>query len=353
MEKNIRILPFNGNEQSWHEWSAKFMARADMLGYSEALMEDSASPRPRKKKSGDEDGLEVEYNKAAYNQLILCCEGRAFNIVNNAKSEKYPRGDAALAWTSLKRRYQIETAAGKMELKQKFANSKLRRGQDPDEWLLELELLRIRLANMGSLIADEDFITHVINNLTQDYSELVTSLEGALEELRIGVLKERILSFHRRKSATEYTELHYAQSHNRKQLQSPNGKPDHKTGRGAWRPERNQCYWCLKKGHTVAQCKQRLSGKGSTRRPDGTYYQGKLSREMSEKRTDQSSSFAAASFCLETTGTEIAVNSTLISEGIAEIGREMWLVDSGCNQHISPFREDFQDLRPTIVTCIF
>ncbi len=116
-EKSIRTLPFDGNEQSWHEWSSKFMARADMLGYSEALLEDSTSPRSRKKESGDEQELEVEYNKIAYNQLILSCEGRAFSIVNNAKSERHPKGDAALAWRSLKKRFQVETAAGRLELK--------------------------------------------------------------------------------------------------------------------------------------------------------------------------------------------------------------------------------------------
>ncbi len=50
-------------------------------------------------------------------------------------------------------------------------NLKLKRGQDPDEWLLELELSRIRLEDMGSKMKDEDYIAHVLNNLTKDYSE--------------------------------------------------------------------------------------------------------------------------------------------------------------------------------------
>ncbi len=31
----------------------------------------------------------------------------------------------------------------------------------------------------------------------------------------------------------------------------------------------------------------------------------------------------------------------------------MWLIDSGCNRHISPFREDFKSMRGTDVTCTF
>ncbi len=277
VEKAIRTLPFDGNEQSWHEWSAKFIARADMLGLLPALTQDNRSPTKGKEESSEEseDGYDKhEYNKTAYNQLILCCEGRAFNIVNNAKSEKYPRGDAALAWENLKRRYQIETAAGKMELKLKFASSRLRRDQDPDEWLLELELLRICLADMGSPITEEDFITHAINNLTQDYSELVTSLESDLEGLKIEILKERIMSFHRRKSTGEYTELNHIRSNSRKQKKSFNNGTHPKMNGATWKAERNQCYWCLRLGHTVKDCERCLAGESCSRRPDGTYYIG-------------------------------------------------------------------------------
>ncbi len=223
-EKNIRILPFDGNEQAWYEWSAKFVARADMLGLLAALTQEDTFPIKGKEgirdasEDDDDESYKCERNEAAYNQLILCCEGRAFSIVNNAKSNRYPKGDAALAWANLKRRFQVETAAGKMELKTKFANMKLKSGQNPDDWLLDLELLKIRLAEMGSIIADEDLITHIIN-MTPEYSELVTSLEGTLEVLKIGVLKERILSFHRRKSVSEYIELNHAQSSNENQSQ--------------------------------------------------------------------------------------------------------------------------------------
>ncbi len=232
-----------------------------------------------------------------------------------------------------------------MELKLKFSSLKLLGGQDPDEWLLELDLLRIRLDEMGSPVTDEDFIAHVLNNLTPEYSELITSLEGTLESLVVEVLKERILSFYRRKSAGDYAELNHIQSNSRNQ--------HHKTDGNTWKPGRNQCYWCLRKGHTVLQCRQRSNGKGSTRRPDGTYYKGKLSREITEKKKDHNNSFMAASFCLETTNEKTVANSTQVSQGITERGSGMWLVDSRCNKHTSPHREDFQNMRPTNVTCIF
>ncbi len=229
----------------------------------------------------------------------------------------------------------------------------MRSGQDPDKWLLELDLLRIRLEETGSTVPDEDLIAHVISNLTQEYSELVTSLEGDLEGLKVEALKDRILSFHRRKTAEEYVELHYTQGNNRKMTQSLSRRQDRRTDRTTWKPGKDQYYWCLKKGHRVSQCRVRLNGKGSTRRPDGTYYQGKLSREMPEKKGDQNNSFMAASFCLEAASKETVMNSAEITEGITKTESEMWLVDSGCNKHISPHQEDFRNMRPTDITCIF
>jgi hypothetical protein len=45
----------------------------------------------------------------------------------------------------------------------------------------ELEDLRIRLEDMGSIISDNQFMIHVLNNLTTDYN-----LQLALMEKRVG-----------------------------------------------------------------------------------------------------------------------------------------------------------------------
>ncbi len=36
-ERAIKIIPFSGAEGGWREWSAKFLARARLHGYIEAL----------------------------------------------------------------------------------------------------------------------------------------------------------------------------------------------------------------------------------------------------------------------------------------------------------------------------
>ncbi len=62
----------------------------------------------------------------------------------------------------------------------------------------------------------------------------------------------------------------------------------------------------------------------------------------------------ATSFCLEAMKDNAIVTYSMHDhQDINEIGAGMWLIDSGCNKHISPFRKDFRNVRETDITCTF
>ncbi len=63
----------SGVPSLWNEWSAKFMARADMLGYLQVLIKDGVALPDIKEELSEEAEYYRECNKMAYNQLILCC----------------------------------------------------------------------------------------------------------------------------------------------------------------------------------------------------------------------------------------------------------------------------------------
>ncbi len=107
------------------------------------------------------------------------------------KTEALPNGDARTAWIALKERYQVENATSKVELKRQFDELVMKDGQDPDDWFMEMDHLRNQLQAMGSKVQDEDYVAHVLTNLTAEYSELVTVLEGDLEGLTIQKLREK------------------------------------------------------------------------------------------------------------------------------------------------------------------
>ncbi len=59
-----------------------------------------------------------------------------------------------------------------MDLKRQFAESELSYGQDPDEWMMNLDYTRNRLRGMKSMMEDDDYIGHVLSHLTSDYRSL-------------------------------------------------------------------------------------------------------------------------------------------------------------------------------------
>jgi hypothetical protein len=53
----------------------------------------------------------------------------------------------------------------------------LKKGQDPDILITELEDYRMRLDELGSRISDNQFILHILNNMTEDYDLQLAMIE--------------------------------------------------------------------------------------------------------------------------------------------------------------------------------
>jgi hypothetical protein len=67
-----------------------------------------------------------------------------------------------------------------VKLEKQFRLLSLKKGQDPEIWITELEDLCVNLENMGSCITENQFMTDILNNLTSDYD-----FELALMERRV------------------------------------------------------------------------------------------------------------------------------------------------------------------------
>jgi hypothetical protein len=65
-------------------------------------------------------------------------------------------------------------------LEKQFRQFSLKKGQDPDIWITELENYRMRLEEMGSKISENQFILHILNNMTDDY------------DLQLAMMKKRV-----------------------------------------------------------------------------------------------------------------------------------------------------------------
>jgi hypothetical protein len=68
-----------------------------------------------------------------------------------------------------------------VNLEKQFRELSSKKGQDPDVWITEIEVLHVKLENMGSCIIENQFMIHIQNNLTSDYD-----LQLAVMERRVG-----------------------------------------------------------------------------------------------------------------------------------------------------------------------
>ena len=177
-EKSIRIISFSGKRSDWRVWSRKFLAVAEKRGYKKIL---TGALELTSTSSAEDQQLGVN----AYNDLLLAMtETISFGLVDESKSAICPEGDAAKAWGKLMRRFESKTSASKVKLMGQLHASKLtKKSKDPEVWISELELLRSRLAEMGTTVDDEFLILHILNNLPSEYDNVVENLEERVDSV--------------------------------------------------------------------------------------------------------------------------------------------------------------------------
>jgi hypothetical protein len=106
-----------------------------------------------------------------------------------------------LAWKNLRDRFEPNTGAAKVQLKQEFHQLKLSNGEeDPDPWLTSLELKRRRLRTLGATMEDDDMILHILNSLPKEYETVVELCEEDLSRgnISLTMVKERIRARYKR-----------------------------------------------------------------------------------------------------------------------------------------------------------
>ena len=130
-----------------------------------------------------------EFNELAYEDLILSINTSyyvgnvAFKLVKNAKSKDFLEGNCKVAQDRLVSKYAPHTASSLLKLKSEFHNSKLESiDKVPNEWISHLEGLRICMNVFGhkSIVSDEDFMIHVLNNLLKEYDIILNRLKNHL-----------------------------------------------------------------------------------------------------------------------------------------------------------------------------
>jgi hypothetical protein len=82
-----------------------------------------------------------------------------------------------MAWERLKNKFEPSSAPTLVNLEKQFRQCSLKKGKDPDIWITELEDCQMRLEELGSSISDNQFILHILNNMTVDYDLQLAMME--------------------------------------------------------------------------------------------------------------------------------------------------------------------------------
>jgi hypothetical protein len=141
--------------------------------------------------SGKKKSIAIEMNEIAYSDLILSIDVKtssgkiAFNLIKGCKSKDYSDCNAAIAWERLKKKYEPISAPSLVKLEKQFRELSLKKGQDPEIRITESEDLRVRLEAMGLIISENQFMIHILNDLTSDYElQLALMQKEELEMLK-------------------------------------------------------------------------------------------------------------------------------------------------------------------------
>ena len=357
-EKMIRIIPFSGKEEDWRMWSRKFLARAKMREYKEILTGSEKAPAAslvidESTDAGKKQKLNKIANKKAYNDLLLSCKDEiSFGAVDEATTTSLPDGDAYQAWMNLKARFEAETPATKIQLKKEFGDSKLEDSTtDPDEWIADLERIRQRLKSLKSEISDEDLMIHILNNLPEEYENMVETMEVEMEDkmnpLKLKTLRERLRAKYQR-------------------LKKRNSTEDEKALLAHHQQFKGTCRNCGKYGHKARDCRDKEKNRNNQRNNANTdqrgpkingkcNYCGKpghMEKYCYKKKRDTKSNEETANIAQSDDKDQeeefVMVHGVDLKKGTeCKLNENTWLGDTGATVHMRYSLEGMSDVKAT------
>jgi len=263
-EETIRVISFDGKATTWPSWKEKFLAKAKKKGYKKILQKKvevikETETIPDSDPDKNEKLANRELNENAYADLILSIDatkptGRTvFNLIRNTKSDDYPDGNAANAWTALEKKFEPKTAPSKAKLHRLFYKAEMKKDVDPINFITYLEDIRSRLADAGIKMDDEHFILQVLNTVTTGYATEVRLIEEKLdksETVTIDDLKDRL--------SLEYERVLKWKKHEEED-EDESDKSDEENEKAFFSTQfKGRCNYCGKYGHNASRCRQRM-----------------------------------------------------------------------------------------------
>ena len=263
-------IKFSGKSEDYSGWSERFLAYAGIKGVEDYYIGKTSSGNPIDVPDDNQDLDETDPaekllliarkdNRSAYGYLRLCTTNiTASQLINNAKTTKLPKGDAALAWKLLKDYYEPNSDAEKFSLENAFSNCVLLEGQNPDDWFSKLDAYVLRLKNdFGLKTYDDDRVrSHILyNTKPKIYKNLLENIKRELSHNKtvslIQIRKDIRFVFDEHKNNNnegQKEEIALVATPVQAAAQTTPAIP------ATWTQTRTPCDICGKIGHRAADC---------------------------------------------------------------------------------------------------
>lgn len=116
-------------------------------------------------------------NHDLYAARFLLTTGSAAQLVRPHKQgENGAHGNIQLAWQELTKKHRHKSQEKRLALLARLTETKMRPGQDTDEYVLKAQMICAELADMAKPVTDETYEDIIVRGLTKDYQQVKFAL---------------------------------------------------------------------------------------------------------------------------------------------------------------------------------
>ena len=232
------------------------------------------------------------------------------------------------AWDTICSHFEEKTLSKKIFWRRKLYEMRLNKSSTMESHINELKTISEHLEALDDAVLEKDLVMILISSLSEDYNNLITTLETLKEEqLSWNYVRDRLLSEYQRKkeanpkksSSDEALISRSDGGRNPNGGRNQQGKKGQQGGQGKADPNKllkMQCHRCKEKGHLRRDCPKNLLAPESAR-------------------------FSSASLGIQHLEARFSREFALKVGGNGGSVGDVWWVDSGATSHMTPDLHDF------------
>jgi hypothetical protein len=343
----VSTITFTGREEDWPEFKFKFLSQMTQLKLKQFLVSED-----------DEVVSHDRYNDAQqmiFSHLVTCCKGDALRRLRQV-GEDHPRC-ATAAWKALSEKYAPKTQVRVALLTEKllFKTYNKHEGGDVEKYLESIMDLKVQLEDIGASVPESIVLAAISRGLPAEYDNILDNIRNSDVQLNMTQVMNRI-------------KLKAEDIKQRQTIRAATSKAKYEVtlytkGHTTYTKEAIKCFKCNRTGHYSKDCRQPTKtdaakteeDKSSKHedKPDKSYphtrgrgrYRGRGGRGGPGRAPGKAHVVKEATSSDDSDGSSmtLGLDMTLLSRSSEDI----WLVDTGATQHVTPYLEDFTEIDRT------